>query len=68
VWFKVSNVFNAQPSFASDLAAMVPPILGKIDTMHQRCGTMINVSAHWFVTICSFLLRVVEMLYMMLLN
>jgi len=46
MWFKVSNIFKAQPSFANDLAAMVLPILGKIDTMHQRCCTMINVGAH----------------------
>ncbi|KAG0622488.1 hypothetical protein M758_3G100500 [Ceratodon purpureus] len=38
----VNNVFKAQPSFANDLAAMVPTVLGKIDTMHQRCSTMID--------------------------
>lgn len=62
MWLKVSNVFKAQPSFASDLAAMVPTVLGKIDTMHQRCSTMIHVSTHFLFLIYKLMVLVVTLL------
>uniref|UniRef100_A0A7I4D7V6 CUE domain-containing protein n=1 Tax=Physcomitrium patens TaxID=3218 RepID=A0A7I4D7V6_PHYPA len=36
----VCNVFRAQPSFASELAAMVAPVLERIDAVYNRCHIM----------------------------
>uniref|UniRef100_A0A7I4FKD2 CUE domain-containing protein n=1 Tax=Physcomitrium patens TaxID=3218 RepID=A0A7I4FKD2_PHYPA len=39
----VCNVFRAQPSFASELAAMVAPVLERIDAVYNRCHIMMLI-------------------------